>query len=170
MIYLLLAVPGLCCCTDFSLVVKRGAILCCIVQASHGGDLPCCGDRALGHGGSVVAAPGLESTGSVVVGYKLSWLHGMWDLPSPGIEPVSPTLAGGFFTTEPPGAPFHFCLLIITLICPTSWCSLRLHGLTSRALVFWKCPFPLRNIDCVIFLQALARYFSYLTSFSHIPY
>ena len=27
----------------------------------------------------------------------------MWDLPGSGIEPVSPTLAGGFFTTEPPG-------------------------------------------------------------------
>ena len=25
------------------------------------------------------------------------------DLPDPGIEPVSPALAGGFFTTEPPG-------------------------------------------------------------------
>ena len=24
-------------------------------------------------------------------------------LPDPGIEPVSPELAGGFFTTEPPG-------------------------------------------------------------------
>ena len=29
----------------------------------------------------------------------------MWDLPGPGIEPVSPALAGGFFTTEPPGKP-----------------------------------------------------------------
>ena len=27
------------------------------------------------------------------------------DLPHPGIEPVSPALAGGFFTTEPPGKP-----------------------------------------------------------------
>ena len=27
------------------------------------------------------------------------------DLPNPGIEPVSPTLAGGLFTTEPPGKP-----------------------------------------------------------------
>ena len=30
------------------------------------------------------------------------------DLPDPGIEPVSlvsPALAGGFFTTEPPGEP-----------------------------------------------------------------
>ena len=25
------------------------------------------------------------------------------DLPDPGIQPTSPTLAGGFFTTEPPG-------------------------------------------------------------------
>ena len=27
----------------------------------------------------------------------------MWDLPRPGIELVSPALAGGFLTTEPPG-------------------------------------------------------------------
>ena len=27
------------------------------------------------------------------------------DLPEPGIELVSPALAGGFFTTEPPGKP-----------------------------------------------------------------
>ena len=26
----------------------------------------------------------------------------MWDLPRPGIEPVFPALAGGFFTTRPP--------------------------------------------------------------------
>ena len=29
----------------------------------------------------------------------------MWDLLGLGIEPVSPTLAGGFFTTEPPEKP-----------------------------------------------------------------
>ena len=27
------------------------------------------------------------------------------DLPDPGIEPEAPALAGGFFTTEPPGKP-----------------------------------------------------------------
>ena len=27
----------------------------------------------------------------------------MWDLPGPGIESVSPALAGGFLTTGPPG-------------------------------------------------------------------
>ena len=27
------------------------------------------------------------------------------DLPNPGIQPVSPALAGGFFVAEPPGKP-----------------------------------------------------------------
>ena len=29
----------------------------------------------------------------------------MWDLPGPGVEPMSPALVGEFFTTEPPGKP-----------------------------------------------------------------
>ena len=29
----------------------------------------------------------------------------MWDLPRPGLEPVSPALAGRFLTTVPPGKP-----------------------------------------------------------------
>ena len=29
----------------------------------------------------------------------------MWVLPGPGLEPVSPALAGGFLTTAPPGKP-----------------------------------------------------------------
>ena len=35
----------------------------------------------------------------------------MWDLPRPGLEPVSPVLAGRFLTTAPPGKPslFVFC-------------------------------------------------------------
>ena len=33
-----------------------------------------------------------------------AWLlHGMWDLPRPGLEPVSPALAGRFSTTAQPG-------------------------------------------------------------------
>jgi len=30
------------------------------------------------------------------------------DLPDPGVKPSSSSLAGGFFTTEPPGKPFSF--------------------------------------------------------------
>ena len=29
----------------------------------------------------------------------------MWELPGPGLEPVSPALADGFLTTVPPGKP-----------------------------------------------------------------
>ena len=35
----------------------------------------------------------------------------MWDLPGPGLEPVSPALAGGFLTTEPPRTPVG-CVLM----------------------------------------------------------
>ena len=32
-------------------------------------------------------------------------LHGLWDLPGSGIEPMSPVLAGGFSTAKPPRKP-----------------------------------------------------------------
>ena len=35
-------------------------------------------------------------------GARTSLLRGMWDLPGPGLEPVSPALAGRFLTTAPP--------------------------------------------------------------------
>ena len=38
-------------------------------------------------------------------GSRAQSLHGMWDLPRPGLEPVSPALAGRFSTTAPPGKP-----------------------------------------------------------------
>ena len=34
-------------------------------------------------------------------------LRSMWDLPGPGLEPVSPALAGGFLTTVPTEKPSH---------------------------------------------------------------
>ena len=46
--------------------------------------------------------PRLLSTGSVAVVHTLSCLVACKDLPRSGIEPMSPVLAGGFFTTEPP--------------------------------------------------------------------
>ena len=44
----------------------------------------------------------------------------MWDLPKSGIEPVSPALAGRFFTTEPPGKPliWRFCGCSVHKLCP----------------------------------------------------
>ena len=31
----------------------------------------------------------------------------MWDLPGPGVEPVSPALAAEFLTAGPPGTVLH---------------------------------------------------------------
>ena len=44
-------------------------------------------------------------------GTRAQLLCGMWDLPRPGLEPVSPALAGRFSTTVPPGKPL--CPLLI---------------------------------------------------------
>ena len=62
--------------------------------------------------GSVVVARGLQSAGSVVVAHGLSCSSGMWDLPGPGLEPVSPALAGGFLTTAPSGKPQEMVLTV----------------------------------------------------------
>ena len=40
-------------------------------------------------------------------GSRAQLLRGMWDLPRPGLEPMSPALAGRFSTTAPPGKPHH---------------------------------------------------------------
>ena len=43
-------------------------------------------------------------------GSRAQLLHGMWDLPRPGLEPVSPALADGLPTTVPPGKPWMHIL------------------------------------------------------------
>ena len=43
-------------------------------------------------------------------GSRAQLLRSMWDLPRPGLEPVSPELAGRFSTTAPPGKPHQYLL------------------------------------------------------------
>ena len=97
-------------CVGFLQLQRVGATFRCGAQASHCGGFSCCGARALGTWTSVVVARGLSSCSSQALECRLSscgaraqLLRGMWDLPGPGIEPVSPALAGGFLTTAPPG-------------------------------------------------------------------
>ena len=73
-----------------------GATLRCSVQASHWGGFSCCGAWALGMQASVAVARGLSSCGSQALerrlrscGARASLLRSMWDLPGPGLEPVS---------------------------------------------------------------------------------
>ena len=57
-------------------------------------------------------------------------LSGMWNLPGPGIEPMSPALAGGFFTTESPGKPLYGFLCVYP-----AWGSLSFLGLQFIVLI-----------------------------------
>ena len=91
---------------------RVGATLPCSARASYCGGFSCCGAQAVGAWASVVAARGLSSCGSRALerkvgscGTRASLFRDMWDLPGPGIEPMSHALAGGFLTTAPPGKP-----------------------------------------------------------------
>ena len=111
--YLFLAVLGLHCRSDFSLITAGGgyspAGVCGLLTAvaSLPVELGLQGVQA-----SLAATRGLSRCGSQALEHRLSscgaWSScsgACWDLPEPGIEPVSPALAGGFFTTEPSGKP-----------------------------------------------------------------
>ena len=79
-------------CTDFSL---RWLLFLWSVGSRHAG-FSSCGSRAL--------EGKLSSCGTWAL-----LLRSMWDLPGPGLEPVSPALAGEFLTTAPPGKSKSLC-------------------------------------------------------------
>ena len=54
---------------------------------------------------SLVAEHRLQTHRLSTCGSRAQPLRGMWDLPRPGLEPASPTLAGRLPTTAPPGKP-----------------------------------------------------------------
>ena len=54
---------------------------------------------------SLVAEHRLQTRRLSNCGSRAQLLRGMWDLPRPGLKPVSPALAGRFSTTAPPGKP-----------------------------------------------------------------
>ena len=59
---------------------------------------------------SLVAEHRLQTLRLSNCGSRAQSLRGMWDLPRPGLEPVSPALAGRFSSTAPPGKPCYFIL------------------------------------------------------------
>ena len=91
----------------FSSCSEQGLLSSCDAWASHCGGFSGCGTLALGH-------VSFSSCGSWALEHRLShcglnscdlvapW---NWDPLRPGIKPASPTLAGRFFITEPPGKP-----------------------------------------------------------------
>ena len=57
---------------------------------------------------SLVAEHRLQTRRLSSCGSRAELLRGTWDLPGPGLEPVSPALAGRFSTTAPPRKPLVY--------------------------------------------------------------
>ena len=73
-----------------------------------------------------------------------SWaqlLRGMWDLPRPGLKPVSPALAGRFSTTAPPGRPPLLMVLICISKIATEMEFLLVHSLAIHVSTLGSCLF-----------------------------
>ena len=87
-------------CAGFLQLQRAGATLCCGAWAPHCSGFSCCRAWSLGTRASVVVARRPSSCGT-----RAQLLRGMWDLPRPGLVPMSPAMAGGFLTTVPPGKP-----------------------------------------------------------------
>ena len=100
-IYLFLAVLGLrFCARAFSSCGKRGPLFIAV----HG---------PLTIVASLVAEHRLQMCKLSSCGSRAQLLRGTWDPPRPGLEPVSPTLAGRLSTTVPPGKPqFNYCIIV----------------------------------------------------------
>ena len=56
---------------------------------------------------SLVAEHRLQTRRLSNCGSRAQLLCSMWDLPRPGLEPMSSALAGRFSTTAPPGKPTY---------------------------------------------------------------
>ena len=82
---------------------------------------------------SPVAEHRLQSSGSAVVAYGLSCSVAYGLFQEPGIKLVFPALAGGFFTTEPPGKvkEAQSCL---TLCDPMDY---TVHGILQARILEW---------------------------------
>ena len=94
-IYLFLSVLGLrFCARAFSSCGKRGPLFIAV-------------RRPLTVAASLVAEHRLQTRRLSSCGSRAHLLRGMWDLPRPGLKPMSPALAGRFSTTAPPGKPHN---------------------------------------------------------------
>ena len=76
----------------------------------------------------------------------------MWDLPGSGIEPMSPVLTGGFFTTEPPGKPLDLYLCVCLHMCVSICAHVYIYVSTSVSEHVWMSgPVCVYMCLCVYF-------------------
>ena len=92
-----MAVLGLCfCARAFSSCSKQGPLFIAV-------------RGPLTSAASLAAEHRLQTRRLSSCGSRAQLLRGMWDLPRPGLEPLSPALAGRFSTTAPPGKGNNNC-------------------------------------------------------------
>ena len=101
-------------CKLFYSCAEQGLLFSCSVWASRCSGFSCCGAQALRH-------VGFSSCSSRAL-----------DHPRPGIKPMSPTLAGGFFIMESPAKPLSF--KVSPLSCPNFPAALRDQWVMSDPL------------------------------------
>ena len=108
-IYLFMAVLGLrFCARAFSSCGKRGPLFIAV-------------RGPLTVAASLVEEHRLQKRRLSSCGSQAPLLRGMWDLPKPGLEPMSPALAGRFSTTAPPGKPTFFFFCECVYVCFFVW-------------------------------------------------
>ena len=111
-----LAVPGVYCCASFSLAARAGAAVWLPgTWASHCSRFSRCRGRAREQVGySTFSSRALEHRlSSCGAGLGCPVAPGR---PGPGIAPVSPALAGEFFTMEPPVKPGALCFYLSSAV------------------------------------------------------
>ena len=101
---------------------------------------------------SLVAEHRLQTHRLSSCGSRAQLLHGMWDLPRPGFEPVSPALAGRFSTTAPPGKPHISSLVKCLFKSLKTELVLYILLLSCESTLPSGCTFFIRQEICKYFL------------------
>ena len=102
-----------------SLVLESGSCSLAVVHRLLSAGASLAAEQGLeGARASAAAACGLGSCDAWAPGHRLNSCGARvqlpcstWYLPRPRMEPHSPAIAGGFFTTEPPGKPLGLFLI-----------------------------------------------------------
>ena len=138
---------GLCfCARAFSSCGERGPLFIAV-----------CGPLTIA--ASLVAEHRLQTRRVSSCGARAQLLRGRWDLPRPGLEPVSPALAGRLSTTAPPGKPLCSFLNTISTdsISPQSIKLMLIRALSLSNLVCVVCgkhllvrPLPCWSLEAFV--------------------
>ena len=131
-------------CRLFSSCSKQGLLSSCGGRTSHCGSLSCCRAQSLGPTGFSSCSmwtqyfwfPGPRAQAQQM------WLTGLVaprhvDLPRSGIKLVFLTLAGGVFTTEPPGKPQSNSFIWLVILLPHTSSHTNLLFFTALQSTLW---------------------------------